>query len=379
VNLDGDGSDEVRALLLDNALHWMREYHADGLRLDATHALVDHRHRHFVGDLADAAHAASGGRALVYAEDHRNLARMVRDSAAGGWGLDGLWADDFHHVVRRMIAGDSYGYYQDYAGSASELATTLRDGWLFTGQHSTHLGGPRGTSADSVALRKCVVCVQNHDQIGNRALGDRLHHRADPAAWRAAVAVLLLAPMTPLLFMGQEWSCTAPFQFFTDFEPGLGEAVVAGRRREFAAFPEFAGDASARIPSPQDVATFDASRLRWDEQDRGEHAHVLALHRALLRLRQTHAGLQGIDERTCDARALDDDTVCFRRGPRFLAVARLRGSGRVDVVELQPGGWRALLDTESPAFAPDPRPPHVDGAGIRFERPGALLFQRMTA
>jgi maltooligosyltrehalose trehalohydrolase len=378
VNLDKDGSSQVRALLIDNALHWTREYHADGLRLDATHALIDSSPRPFVAALADIVHDADDRRRLVYAEDSRNLAVMVEDPARGGWGLEGVWADDFHHVIRRLLGGDEHGYYVDYHGTASELATTLRNGWLFTGQVSRHASAPRGTSASSVEMCKAVICVQNHDQVGNRALGDRLHHQADPAAWRAAVTVLLTAPMTPLLFMGQEWSASTPFQFFTDFEPELGRKVVEGRRDEFRAFPEFSSsEAASRIPDPQAESTFRASRLKWDEVTRPGHARVLALHRALLRLRMEHEALLASDERTCEAAPLDDDSVSFKRGSDFVVVARLRGGGRVNVEHLAGGRWEPVLTTEDDRFAPDARPPRVESTAIEFARPGAIVFRRL--
>jgi maltooligosyltrehalose trehalohydrolase len=380
VNLDAAGSAQVRALLRDNALHWIDEYHVDGLRLDATHSLFDARDRHFVAELAEAVHRATDPRPVVYAEDHRNLASMVTESATGGWDLDGLWADDYHHVVRRMLAGDRQGYYEDYEGTATELAATIGRGWLFTGQHSRHQQGPRGTDPGQVALRKSVVCVQNHDQVGNRAVGDRLHHVVDAASWRAAVAVLLAAPMTPLLFMGQEWATSAPFRFFTDFEPDLGAKVVEGRRREFSAFPEFAtAEGAARVPDPQADDTFEASRLRWDEIGTPAHARVLALHRALLRVRGTRPSLQASDATSCWAGALDDDTIAFTReddGDAVLVVARLRGAGSVTVPALERAGG-VLIDTEDAAFTDAPQPPVVDRTArtIAFARPGAVLFE----
>ena len=383
VNLDARGSDVVRRLIADNALHWIHEYHADGLRLDATHALIDASDRPFVAELVEAVHAAADPPPLIYAEDCRNLAMLVEEPSRGGWGLDGVWADDFHHIVRRMLAGDEHSYYVDYTGDASELAETLRHGWLYTGQMSRHHQAPRGTSAAAVEMRKSVVCIQNHDQVGNRALGDRLHHGVDPAAWRAAVAVLLTAPMTPLLFMGQEWAASTPFQFFTDFEPGLGRSVGEGRRQEFQAFPEFASPSAAdRIPDPQADATFITSRLDWEELHAPVHTAALNLHRALLQLRRDCCALHGSDARECHARALDDDTVVFRREasnePAFVVVARLRGAGRVIVDELANGAWRQILDTEDARFAPDGQQPRVERAAIEFARPGALVFQRTS-
>jgi maltooligosyltrehalose trehalohydrolase len=381
VNLDDTGSAVVRRMLTENALHWIHEYHADGLRLDATHALIDTSARHFVADLAAGVHAAADRRPLVYAEDHRNLSLMLEDRAQGGWDLDGVWADDFHHIIRRMLAGDTHGYYVDYRGDAAELAATLRQGWLFAGQHSRHQDAPRGTDPSAVPMRKAVVCVQNHDQVGNRAMGDRLHHAVDPAGWRAAVTVLLTSPMTPLLFMGQEWAATTPFRFFTDFPDGLGRQVVEGRRREFEAFPEFAAPgATARIPDPQAESTFEGSRLNWDESRTPGHASVLALHRTLLRLRAEHAALQASDATDCAAEAADDSTIVVRRdapsSEPVLVVARLRGSGTVRVDALRSGPWRLLLDTEDAAFALDSRGPRIDAAAgvIGFERPGAVVF-----
>ncbi len=384
VNLDDEGSSGVRAFLTDNALHWVDEYHMDGLRLDATHSLHDSRDRHFVAELAEAVHASTDPPPVVYAEDHRNLSTMLNAPDHGGWNLDGVWADDFHHVVRRMVGGDSHGYYVDYEGTAAELAATLRQGWLFVGQHSVHQRGARGTDPSSVPLRKAIVCVQNHDQVGNRALGDRLHHTIDAASWRAAVTVLLTAPMTPLLFMGQEWATSAPFQFFTDFETSLGDLVFHGRRQEFKAFPQFAtAEGARRVPNPQAESTFEASRLRWDELDRPDHARVLALHRALLRLRREYAFMRASDACDADAQSIGGDTVVFRRGSEdagsALVVVRLRGCGLVKVPAMA-NAQATLLDTEDAAFAGDPRPARIhpaDGA-IEFARPGALVVAERT-
>jgi maltooligosyltrehalose trehalohydrolase len=380
INLDGPGSAAVRRLLIDSALQWVCEYHADGLRLDATHALIDSTTPHFVAELTAAVHQASGGRALVYAEDARNLAEMIEDEAGGGWGLDGVWADDFHHVVRRMTAGDTHGYFEDFAGTAGELAAIFLHGWLFTGQHSKHQNRPRGTRATHVPLRKSVVCIQNHDQVGNRAFGDRLHHTIDAASWRAATALLLTAPMTPLLFMGQEWAASTPFTFFTDFTPELGRLVVEGRRAEFKAFPEFAADGVAeRIPSPQALATFEASKLRWQERLEDPFARTLALTRQLLSLRAAEPSLYASEAPECEAEALGDDALAFVRaaeGARpYPVVVRLRGCGAVCPRALRERRWRVALHTEDAAFTTDARPPRIEAdATIDFQRPGAVIF-----
>ena len=204
VNLDGEGAGEVREFFIENALHWLHEYHLDGLRLDATHGLIDDSPRHFVAELASRARAAIPERTLLLmAEDERNLAAIVRSPQEGGWGLDAVWADDLHHHVRRRAAGDNDGYYEDFSGSIADLAETIRHGWFYRGQVSVHRGTPRGTDPAGVPLERMVVCLQNHDQVGNRPFGRRLHHQIEPALFRALSALLLFLPETPLLFMGQ--------------------------------------------------------------------------------------------------------------------------------------------------------------------------------
>ena len=226
VNFDGPGCDMVRAFFIENAMHWIHEYHLDGLRLDATHSMFDEGPRHFLAELSARVHEQALDRPIhLIAEDHRNLAGMLRPESEGGWGLDGVWSDDFHHQLRRLLCGDDDGVYRDFAGTVADLVTTLNRGWLFTGECSIHRGKNRGTDPAGLPLRDFIFCIQNHDRIGNRAFGERLNHQVDAATFRAASALLLLAPQTPLLFMGQEWAASSPFLFFTDHEPELGRRV----------------------------------------------------------------------------------------------------------------------------------------------------------
>jgi maltooligosyltrehalose trehalohydrolase len=390
VNLDGPGATMVRRFIVDNARHWIAEYHADGLRLDATHALIERDNGAIIREIVSAARSAAPRPVFIHAEDHRNLAVMIDDQAAGGWGLEGVWADDFHHIVRRSVAGDTAGYYADFGGTIDELVRTIQRGWLFTGQSSMHLGAGRGTDPSAVPMYRFVICIQNHDQIGNRAFGDRLHHRVTPDCWRAASALLLMAPMTPLLFMGQEWAASTPFQYFTDLDPSLGRQVTEGRRREFAHFPEFADEQMRQsIPDPQASSTFDASRLDWDERAQPSHRAVLELYRALTGLRLDYPGALGASFETAGhAVALDNQTLAMRRADEddvFWVVIRLRGAGCADLsaVIADAGDtnaeWVVVLTTEDPVFAPDSIPMFVDERGgplVRFGRAGAVILKK---
>lgn len=392
INVDGPDSEMVRRFIIENALHWVQEYHADGLRLDATHAIIDDSPVHVLAELAETVQAASPHPVLIHAEDHRNLSAIVEPREEGGWGLDGLWADDFHHVVRRLLAGDSHGYYADFEGTTAELARTITQGWLFTGQLSKNMGEHRGTDPGHLPMLRPVVCIQNHDQIGNRATGDRLHHAIPAESWRAASTLLLTVPMTPLLFMGQEWAASTPFQYFTDLEPDLGRLVTEGRRREFAGFPEFSDPTSReRIPDPQGPSTFESSRLNWDERRTGGHAGVLALYTRLLALRLEHRALGGSLAHRGQAVAPDPDTIVMERSDgsdRFWVIVRLRGAGAVDLARAAGGrldrtddnDWQVVFTTEEPMFVADSAPPDVtwqpEGPLVRFARPGAVILKQ---
>jgi maltooligosyltrehalose trehalohydrolase len=374
VNLDGPHNGPVRRFFIENALHWIQEYRFDGLRLDATHAMQDDSPRHFLEELTSTVREEAARPVVVIAEDYRNLALMIRPPQAGGLGLDAVWADDFHHEARVHTAGDREGYYADYTGTAGDLAETIRRGWFFTGQRSEHLGQPRGTDPSGLPLHRFVICTQNHDQIGNRADGARLHHEIDPAVYRAVQTLLLLSPETPLLFMGQEWATTAPFLFFTDHEPELGRRVTEGRRAEFKAFRAFAEPAGGeRIPDPQDAATFERSRPRWHELTRAPHARIHRLHRRLLEIRNRTFGARPAVIR--DVRSLDEHTVMIAyESPSLFVVARL--SGRAGTVSIPVHDVSdVILTTEDPDFVEDPLQPEWDGTAIAFRREGAVIVR----
>ncbi len=382
-NFDGEHSTQVEDFFVENALHWVHEYHIDGLRLDATHAIEDEGERHVLELLTDRLHEAGddlGRRVLVVAEDERNLTTLIRPRSAGGFGMDGVWADDFHHQVRRALTGEKDGYYADYTGSAEDIAETLRKGWYYCGQPSPRKRIPRGTDPAGIPPDRFVVCIQNHDQIGNRAFGERLNMQIDQAAYRAASALLLLAPQTPLLFMGQEWAASSPFLYFTDHSPELGALVTEGRRKEFRHFPAFTDpNIRTRIPDPQATATFWASKLNWDEREREPYAGTIRLYRDLLRMRKTEPALR--PGGTHDARTVADGAVTLRR------TARPGGEGILVLVALSPGvvtainepGWSVVLTTQDEPYAQLPRRPAVtaDAAGtvVHFPCPAAVVFR----
>ncbi|MGE0529467.1 MAG: malto-oligosyltrehalose trehalohydrolase, partial [Bdellovibrionales bacterium] len=391
INFDGEHSDMVRRYFIDSALYWLNAYCLDGLRLDATHAIIDHGKPHFLAELSTKVHATITDRKVhLIAEDHRNLAHMVKPVSAGGWGLDGIWADDFHHQVRRLLAGDSEGYFRDFTGSTQDLATNIQQGWFFTGQHSIHLNEPRGTDPTGLNPRAFVICLQNHDQIGNRAFGERLHHQIELCAYRAASALLLLAPQTPLLFMGQEWAASTPFRFFTDFDEQLGNLVTAGRRQEFRHFSAFT-DPKVResIPDPQAEATFQQSILDWSEKDHQPHLGMHELYRTLLHLRQTEPALQCSEVDSFRCLAPTEHSIILERtspsGDRLLLVCQLVGSGKLDSNEnpvlsaFLDTAWNCLFTTEDLRFTQDGHPPSIQQSSenlcIDFPCPCAVLLK----
>jgi maltooligosyltrehalose trehalohydrolase len=284
VNLDDAGSDEVRRFFCDNAVMWLRDYHFDGLRLDAVHALIDTSACHFLEQLSgevDVLEAVLRRHLVLVAESDLNDPRVVRAREAGGYGIDAQWSDDFHHALHTVISGERSGYYEDFGG-LSHLATALQDGFVYAGAHSPHRRRFHGRQLHDVPGWRLVVAAQNHDQIGNRATGERLGHLVSVKRVKIAAALLLTAPFVPLIFQGEEWGASSPFQYFTAHEdPELGNQVSEGRRKEFAAF----GWEPSSVPDPQASETFERSCLRWDELASPEHAEILSWYRALIALR----------------------------------------------------------------------------------------------
>lgn len=324
VNLDAPGSDEVRAYLLDSALAWLRDYRLDGLRLDAVHALRDTRACHFLEELSASVDALSAGldRPLfLVAESDLADPRLITARKENGLGLHAQWNDDFHHALHTTLTGESQGYYEDFARAPlASVAKTLTGGFFHDGTYSSFRGRRHGRPLDRtrVSSHRLLGYSQTHDQVGNRAQGDRLSATLSPGLLACAAALTLTGPFTPMLFMGEEWAAGTPWQFFTDHtDPELAEAVRRGRRREFAAH----GWAEEDVPDPQDPATRDRSCLDWSEPDREPHARVLAWYRELIALRHDQADLTDPD--------LSDVKVAYDEEGRWLAFRR--GDVRVAV------------------------------------------------
>ncbi|MEU1452637.1 malto-oligosyltrehalose trehalohydrolase [Streptomyces avermitilis] len=333
VNLDAPGSDEVRACLVGSALAWLRDYRVDGLRLDAVHALCDTRACHFLEELSTAvdALAADQDRPLfLVAESDLNDPRLVTPRHEGGLGLHAQWNDDFHHALHTALTGEAQGYYEDFARAPlAALAKTLTGGFFHDGTYSTFRGRGHGRPLDRtrVSAHRLLGYAQTHDQVGNRAQGDRLSASLSPGLLACAATLTLTSAFTPMLFMGEEWAAGTPWQFFTDHtDPELAEAVRRGRRREFAAH----GWAEEDVPDPQDPATRDRSCLDWSEPENGIHARVLAWYRGLITLRHHEADLSDPD--LTDVKVAYDEEarwIAFRRGDVRVAVNLSKEPARI--------------------------------------------------
>ena len=285
VNLEQAGSHEVRRFFCDNALMWLRDYHCDGLRLDAVHAYVDRSAINFMEQIAAevcALEAETGRHYVVIAESDLNDPRLVTAPEAGGYGLDAQWSDDFHHALVTALSGDRSGYYADF-GSLEQIAKALRDVYVYDGRYAPYRNRIHGKRVAGLPGWRFLGYAQNHDQVGNRATGDRLSQLVSLGRARIAAALVLTAPFVPIIFQGEEWAASSPFQFFTNHDPELGKLVSEGRTKEFARF----GWDPADIPDPQAQETYERSKLNWGERNAGLHAEMLEWYRKLIALRRS--------------------------------------------------------------------------------------------
>lgn len=313
MNFDAAGSDEVRRFLCDNALMWLRDYHFDGLRIDAVHTILDASAVHFLEQLACEVtdlKAQTARHLALIAESDLNDPRVVRQREIGGYGIHAQWSDDFHHALHCVLTGERTGYYADF-GSLADLAKALQHAFVYDGRYSAFRRRRHGRAPSELPGHSFLGYLQTHDQIGNRAKGERSSYLMNVGRLKIGAALVLTAPFIPMLFQGEEWGATSPFLYFTDHQdPELARNVTEGRRREFAAF----GWNPEDIPDPQAVETFERSKLNWSERDKAPHAGLLAWHRSLIQLRREIPVLS-------DGR-LDRIRVNFDENARWLVVKR---------------------------------------------------------
>jgi maltooligosyltrehalose trehalohydrolase len=371
VNLEDAGSHEVRRFFCDNALMWLRDYHFDGLRLDAVHAYIDRSAIHFMEQIAGGVHALEGqtGRhAVVIAESDLNDPRIVRAPEAGGYGMDAQWSDDFHHALVTVLTGDRSGYYADF-GQIGQLAKSLREAFVYDGPYSPHRDRMHGAPVHGLPGWRFLGFSQNHDQVGNRAKGERLSHLVSPGRAKIAAALELTAPFVPMIFQGEEWAASAPFQYFTDHVKELGQRIFEGRKKEFASF----GWDSKEVPDPQAVATFERSKLNWEERSQPPHAEMLAWYQQLIALRKntpelTDGDLSAVQVRFSEreqwlAMERGRSTVAFSLAPKPVTLAARSGSRILlaSAGEVTLAGERLTLPPDSVAVV------------LSGENPGAVV------
>jgi maltooligosyltrehalose trehalohydrolase len=348
LNYDDADSDEVRRFIVDNARYWIHEYHLDGLRLDAVHGIFDFSARHLLEEITAAVHEQAelaGRRAVVIAESDLNDPKLLRPVEEHGYGVDAQWSDDFHHAVHATLTGESSGYYADYCGPTA-IAAALREPFVFDGRYSRHRRRKHGASSVGRPRRQFVVAVQNHDQVGNRAAGDRLSTLVEAAKLRLAAALLVLSPYVPLLFMGEEYGETNPFQYFVSHgDARLLESVRKGRLAEFESFGW--GD---DVADPGDPETFERSKLDWTKSSCGEHARLRALYRDLLALRREHRALRPAE----GPPRVDSGESGWITVERLSVLTVFNCSPNAATIPMrtpQDRAWTLRLSTDAPAYA----------------------------
>jgi maltooligosyltrehalose trehalohydrolase len=381
LNFDDGPAPPMRDLVTENVAYWVDEFHFDGFRFDATHAIWDKTHPHIVEEATAVARAAAGAKPLyVVAENENQDARIAR-TPPQGLGLDALWNDDFHHTSQVALTGHREGYFSDYTGTARELVACVRHGYLFQGQRYCWQSKNRGRPTRGLPPRAFIHYIENHDQVANYGLGERLWTRTAPGKLRALTALLLLGPATPLLFQGQEWWASARFNYFVDFDPQMNALVKTGRADFLQQFPRFSGPgARDRFPDPGTPETFAASQLDWRERDAPVHARALALHRDLLQLRREDPTLrrEGEDGVVVDGATLSHDALVIR----FFGVPTDGAEDRLLLLNLgrdfepaslseplvaPPDGtrWQTAWSSDDPRYG---------GQGVRGPREGRDLF-----
>jgi maltooligosyltrehalose trehalohydrolase len=383
LNFDGPWSDEVRRYFIENALYWITECHIDALRLDALHAIVDLSGRPFLQELADAVHGEAeriGRRVYLIAESDLNDTKLIRSRELGGYGLHAQWNDDFHHALHTLLTRERSGYYQDF-GTLRHLVTALTDGYVYSGQYSAYRKRRHGNASKSLPAHKFIVCIQNHDQVGNRMFGERLSQLVSFESLKLAAGVVLLSPFVPLLFMGEEYGEPAPFPYFVSHsDPTLMEAVRRGRREEFAAFAW-----QGEPPDPLDEATFLCAKLDHTLRDDGHHRVLHEFYRELIRLRKALPVLASLNKEQMEATGYESQQVAFVRrwsGDDEVFMVFQFGDTQVSATLPVPEGrWRKQLDSSDERWqgSGSSLPDQLKSAGevtLHLPRRAFALFHR---
>ena len=385
INFDGEESTAVREFFVENARYWLLEYHFDGLRLDATQALFDSSERHVIADIASAVQSAAQSqnkRAYISAENEPQQTRLVHERKHGGYGLDALWNDDFHHTARVAATGRREAYYHDYGGTPQELISALRWGYLYQGQHYVWQKKKRGTSALGLGAHNFITYLQNHDQIANSLAGQRLGQLCDAPLLRALTTMWLLAPPTPMLFQGQEFGASAPFLYFAHHQPDLAKLVREGRREFLCQFPSVAAPgAAATLADPADRATFERCKLDFSERER--NAPLFQLHKDLLALRRDDAVFSEQRAESMHGAVLSAQAFLLRfisaAGDRLIVVnlgSELELAPAPEPLLAPPSGasWQTVLSSEDVKYGGAGYvPPHHDGMWRLSPRTASVL------
>jgi maltooligosyltrehalose trehalohydrolase len=347
MNFDDVHSDGVRNYFIENALYWFENYHFDALRLDAIHAIYDLGAKHVLQEMAEKVEALSaslGRKFYLIAESDLNDVRVIREKELGGHGMDAQWSDDFHHAIHTAITGEQTGYYKDF-GKIEQLAKAYKESFVYSWEYAPHRKRFHGSDASDRPGHQFVVCTQNHDQVGNRMLGERLTHLVSFEGLKLAAGALMLSPYIPMLFMGEEYGEDSPFLYFVSHtDPDLVEAVRQGRKREFADF-----HAEGEFIDPFSLDALQQSQLKWEKRQEGKHKVLLELYQHLIQLRRTIPALKSLDRQNLQASAAEEQKLLvLRRGNGTSQVLCMMNFNDKDVTfqEASSGGtWRKILDS----------------------------------
>ncbi len=347
MNFDDIYSDGVRNYFIENALYWFQEYHFDALRLYAIHAIYDLGAKHVLQEMVEKVEALSesmGRKLYLIAESDLNDVRVIREKELGGYGIDAQWSDDFHHILHVLLTGEQRGYYQDF-GKVEQLAKAYKEGFVYSWQYSPHRRRYHGSDASDRLGYQFVVCTQNHDQVGNRMLGERLTHLVSFEALKLAAGALMLSPNIPMIFMGEEYGEDAPFLYFVSHtDADLVEAVRQGRKREFAAF-----HAEGEFIDPFSLDAFYQSQLKWEKRQEGKHKVLLELYQHLIQLRRTLTALKSLDKQNLEASVIEEQKILFlRRGSNESQILCLMNFNDKEVTcqaKSANGIWKKILDS----------------------------------